>query len=164
MKASELRQIIREEVTRILKEESVLNEDYTLDDTNSLGLVGGYAGLYSLYKGIPFTAKALGDSAEAMVYRYRKQILRARQIAQRQGRLDAIKPILTKFENDSKLKDMYNNLPNYSSGISAKAARQNEIRTKQLKEIAKYIKSKLTPDEMKFFEDVSSMLRTGDIK
>ena len=84
--------------------------------------------------------------------------------AKKEGRLDTIKPIIAKFEDDEELKNMYQNLTPKDNGFSAKTRENNALRAKQLQAIAKYIKSKLTPEEMKYFTDVSSMMRTGDIE
>jgi len=54
------------------------------------------------------------------------------------------------------LKDMYKNLPSYKDNPKQ--------RTKQLNSIASYVKSKLTNEEMRYFNDISSMLRTGDLR
>ena len=59
---------------------------------------------------------------------------------------------------------MYQDLTPKDNGVSSKARENNALRAKQLQAIAKYIKSKLTPEEMKYFIDVSSMMRTGDIE
>jgi len=77
--------------------------------------------------------------------------------AKKEGRLDTIKPIIAKFENDEELKNMYQALPAKNN------FGDNRERNKQMTAIAKYIKSKLNDEEMKYFTDISAMLRTGDI-
>jgi hypothetical protein len=144
--------------------EQKLNEDMALVGDIALGVVGGLAGLWALFKGVPAVLGTLGVAAGAMADRMEKKAKEAAAIARKDGRLETIKPIVAKFENDTKLKDMYKALPEYSQSVTAKGKAQNAERTKQMLAIAKYIKSKLTPDEMQYFTDISAMLRTGDIK
>jgi hypothetical protein len=163
MKASEFRKLIREEVRNTVNEQK-LNEDLALAGDIALGIAGGFAGLWALFKGVPAVLGTLGNAAGAIADRMEKKAKEAAAIARKDGRLETIKPIIAKFENDTKLKDMYKALPEYSQSIAAKSQAQNAERAKQMQAIAKYIKSKLTPDEMQYFTDISAMLRTGDIK
>lgn len=163
MKAQELKQLIREEIRNTIKEQQ-LNEDLALVGNIALGVAGGLVGLWALIKGGGAVLSGLGDTAEALSIAMEKKAKAAAAIARKDGRLETIKPIIAKFENDAKLKDMYKALPEYSQSIAAKSQAQNAERAKQMQAIAKYIKSKLTPDEMQYFTDISAMLRTGDIK
>lgn len=163
MKASEFKKLIREEVRNTINEQK-LNEDLALAGDIALGIAGGLAGLWALFKGVPVVLGTLGSAAGAIADRMEKKAKEAAAIARKDGRLETIKPIIAKFENDAKLKDMYKALPEYSQSIAAKSQAQNAKRAKQMQAIAKYIKSKLTPDEMQYFTDISAMLRTGDIK
>jgi len=163
MKASEFKKLIREEVRNTINEQK-LNEDLALAGDIALGIAGGLAGLWALFKGVPVVLGTLGSAAGAIADRMEKKAKEAAAIARKDGRLETIKPIIAKFENDAKLKDMYKALPEYSQSIAAKSQAQNAERAKQMQAIAKYIKSKLTPDEMQYFTDISAMLRTGDIK
>jgi hypothetical protein len=163
MNSKQLKQIIREEISNVVNEQR-LNEDMALVGDIALGIVGGLAGLWALVKGGSVVVGALGAAAGELADRMEAKAKKATAIAKKEGRLETIKPIVAKFKNDSKLKDMYNALPAYSSSITAKAKKDNALRTKQLQTIAKYIKAKLTPEEMTYFEDISAMLRTGDIK
>jgi hypothetical protein len=163
MTTHELRNLIREEVRKATNEH-LLKEDAALIGNIALGVAGGLVGLWALVKGTKAVGQVLGFGAEAIAYRMKKQAEQALESAKR-GRIRiAIKPIIAKFENDSKLKAMYQELPEYDSSMSKTSKEQNRIRAKQLQTIAKYIKSKLTPEEMEFFEDISSTLRTGDFK
>ena len=64
------------------------------------------------------------------------------------------------FKNDQKLADMYQALPPYD----VIRGRDFNGRRKALTAIGNYIKSKLTPEEMTYFRDISAMLRDGDLK
>ncbi len=157
-KAYEAKQNIKEDA------ENAINEDMALVGDIALGVVGGLAAVWAIVKGIPVVVGALGMGASSLVDEIQDEARKALAQARRQGRLETIKPIIAKFENDTKLKNMYKDLPPYSTSTSAKGKESNVLRTKQLQEIAEYIKSKLTKDEMQYFTDISSMLRTGDIK
>jgi hypothetical protein len=163
MNSIKLKQIIREEVRSVVNKQR-LNEDMALVGDIALGVVGGLAGLWAIVKGVPVVLGVLGMGAGELADRMEAKAKKATAIAKKQGRLETIKPIIAKFENDTKLKDMYKALPPYSTSTSAKGKESNILRTKQLQAIAKYVKSKLTNDEMQYFTDISSMLRTGDIK
>jgi hypothetical protein len=163
MKKSEFRKLIREEVRKAVNEQR-LNEDMALVGDIALGVVGGLAGLWALFNGVPAVLGTLGAAAGAIADKMEKKAKQAAAIAKKEGRLETIKPILVKFQNDTKLKDMYKALLPYSDSVTADARQNNALRTKQLTDIAKYIKAKLTPEEMQYFTDISAMLRTGDIK
>jgi hypothetical protein len=163
MKATEFKKLIREEVRNAVNEQR-LNEDMALVGDVALGVAGGLAGLWALFTGVPAVLGALGVTAGAIADKMEKKAKEAAAIAKKEGRLETIKPILVKFQNDTKLKDMYKALPPYSDSITAKARQNNALRANQLTDIAKYIKAKLTPEEMQYFTDISATLRTGDIK
>jgi hypothetical protein len=76
--------------------------------------------------------------------------------------------IADKFNNDEDLKSKLEELAKYpyqdTTFISgkrekAKATESNNSRKTLMREIAKYVKSKLTPDEQKFFTEVNAILR-----
>lgn len=119
----------------------------------ALGIVGGVAGIWALQG----AAAVLGNLAVAFGQGLSDTIKSATKRASTKARRELISGITKKFEGDVELEKMYAQLPPYSDK-NAKA------RTKQLKDIADYIKSKLSDDEMKYFTDISSMLRTGDVK
>jgi hypothetical protein len=164
MKTSELRKLIREEVRNVVSEKQKLNEDMSLVGDIALGVAGGLAGLWALVRGTPVVLSALGSVAGEIASSIQDKAKKAAAKAKREGRLETIKPIVAKFANDTKLKDMYKALPEYSNSITSKAGMQNKERAKQMRVIAKYIETKLTPDEMQYFTDIASMLRTGDIR
>ena len=137
-------------------------EEGAVIDT-ALGVAGGLVGLWALLKGGAVVAGVLGGAAINIVDRIADKAEAAAMKAKKEGRLDTIKPIISKFENDEELKNMYQNLTPKDNGFSAKTRENNALRTKQLQTIAKYIKSKLNDEEMKYFTDISAMLRTGDI-
>jgi len=132
--------------------EEFVNEDLGIIDI-ALGAAVGVAGLWALVQGLPVVGRVLGDAAEALANRAEAK---AKQAAKGQ-RKELIGEIIKKFEGDTKLKQMYNDLPVYTDKTAN--ARKRELTT-----IGNYIKSKLTPEEMKYFTDVSSMLRTGDVR
>lgn len=129
-----------------------VNEDLGIIDI-ALGAAVGVAGLWALVQGLPVVGRVLGDAAEALANGVEKK---AKEAARGQ-RKELIGEIIKKFDGDARLKQMYNDLPPYTD----KAA---SARKRQLTTIGNYIKSKLTPEEMKYFTDISSMLRTGDVK
>lgn len=137
----------------LLKEnEEPIEEDLSLIGDIALGVVGGLAGLWAAVGITKFVKNmamaglgAIADKAES-----------AAKNAARNRRKETVTAIIQKFKGDTQLESMYAALPQSSDKT------KNE-RNKQLKMIAEYIKSKLTPEEMKYFTDVSSMLRTGDI-
>jgi hypothetical protein len=71
-----------------------------------------------------------------------------------------IKKISKKFETDMKLKKMYENLPPYDE---ANRKGTNARRALELRKIAKYIKSKMTDEERRYFTDVSKEIRSWKI-
>ena len=137
-------------------------EEGAVIDT-ALGVAGGLVGLWALLKGGAVVAGVLGNTAINIIDRMADKAKAAAMKAKKEGRLDTIKPIIAKFEDDEELKNMYQNLTPKDNGFSAKTRENNALRTKQLQAIAKYIKSKLNDEEMKYFTDISAMLRTGDI-
>lgn len=161
MKLTQFRKLIREEVRRVVNEEQQLEESV---GEIALGVAGGLAGLWALVNGVPLVLSALGMVASNIAGSMLEKAKKAAAIAKREGRLETIKPIMAKFANDETLKNMYKALPEYSRSITSKGQIQNAERAKQMQAIAKYVKAKLSPEEMKFFEDISSMLRTGDLK
>ena len=77
---------------------------------------------------------------------------------------ETIVPIAKRFENDKELEKMYQELNPFMAGYSKTASAKNKERTKALNKIAKYIKSKLSKDELYYFSAVSAVLRTGEAK
>jgi hypothetical protein len=135
--------------------ENQLEEGAVID--TALGVAGGLVGLWALINGGGVVLGALGGTALSIADKMKDKAQKAAAKAKKEGRLDTIKPIIAKFENDEELKNMYQALPaKNNSG-------DNRERNKQMTAIAKYIKSKLNDEEMKYFADISAMLRTGDI-
>ena len=125
----------------------------------ALGVAGGLVGLWALIKGGTAVLNTLGDTAGAIADKMEAKAKQAAAIAKKEGRLETIKPIIAKFENDEELKNMYKALPVKDNKFGA----NNKERNRQMAAIAKYIKSKLNDEEIKYFTDISAMLRTGDI-
>lgn len=130
-----------------------VNEDLGTVVDVAMGVAVGLMGLWALVQGAPAVSRVLGDAAEAIA---NKAEAKAKQASKNQ-RKELIGEIIKKFDGDARLKQMYNDLPPYTD----KAA---SARKRQLTTIGNYIKSKLTPEEMKYFTDISSMLRTGDVR
>ena len=72
----------------------------------ALGVVGGFAALYGITRGIPSVLGALGAAAAETAERMADKAKRAAMKAKKEGRLDTIKPIVAKFENDEEIKNM----------------------------------------------------------
>ena len=68
---------------------------------------------------------------------------------------NVIHPIVEKFKDDMVLKQMYAELPTYDPNNYAE-------RQKKLTTITKYIKSKLSGNELNYFTDVSKPLRDSN--
>jgi hypothetical protein len=129
-----------------------VNEDAGLIADVAIGVAVGIAGLWALVQGLPVVGNVLGDAAEVIA---NKAEAKAKLAAKGQRR-ELIEEIIKKFDGDTRLAQMYQDLPPYK-------ANAHSARARQLSTIGKYIKARLTPEEMKYFTDVSSMLRTGDI-
>jgi hypothetical protein len=129
-----------------------IQEDLALAGNIALGVVGGFAGLYALVK----TTKFLGYVAGQGLMALGNKLQSSAKTAARGRRKELIMGIIKKFEGDTELQSMYAALPPYTPKT------KNE-RNNQMKKIATYIKSKLNPEEMDYFNDISSMLRTGDL-
>ena len=133
--------------------EEFVNEDIGTVVDVAMGVAVGLMGLWALVQGAPAVSRVLGDAAETIA---NSAEAKAKQAAKNQ-RKELIGEIIKKFEGDERLKQMYNDLPPYTD-------RAANARKRQLTTIGNYIKSKLTPEEMKYFTDISSMLRTGDVR
>jgi hypothetical protein len=81
---------------------------------------------------------------------------------------DEASKIADKFNNDDELKGKLEELAKYpyldttfikGKREKAKADESNKTRKNLMREIAKYVKSKLSPDEQKFFTEVNAILR-----
>lgn len=140
--------------------ESTVNEDLGVIDI-ALGVATGIAGLWAVVQGLPLVGRALGNAAEALADQIEARVKSVAK-GKRKG---LIEEIVKKFDSDTKLKQMYQDLPEYMErGDHSRIIRNNTERRKQLTAIGNYVKTKLTPEEMQYFTDISSMLRTGDVK
>lgn len=147
--------------TFLNESKETVNEDIGLIGDIAIGVASGLVGLWALVKGAGAARRFLGDAAVDLAD---KLEAKAKQAAKNQ-RKELVGEIVKKFDGDKELERMYQNLPEYSPYAKTKAMiTQNKERTKQLKAIGNYIKGKLTPEEMAYFTEISSMLRTGDIK
>ena len=138
-----------------------LNENFILD---AMGIVlVGAVGLYG--------------TAYAAAYAYDRVVTGADKLASVMTKVNnklemnklakIIEPIVERFKTDTQLQDMYKALPKYAvdrTGVNTDATRkQNNERNKQLAKIATYIKSKLQPEELKYFSDISKSLRSSTV-
>ena len=138
-----------------------LNENFILD---AMGIVlVGAVGLYG--------------TAYAAAYAYDRVVTGADKLASVMAKVNnklemnklakTIEPIVERFKTDTQLQDMYKALPKYAvdrTGVNTDATRkQNNERNKQLAKIATYIKSKLQPEELKYFSDISKSLRSSNV-
>ena len=140
--------------------ESVNEGVLTIAAGVALGLVGAIA----LLKGAKVAKNIVGNLALAAGDRV-AATQAAKRAAKRKSDLEQIvMPIVKKFEDDDQLKKMYDELIPYQGGVSIKANKSNKKRSKQLQDIAKYIKSKLTPEEELYFTNVSKYLRDGVVE
>jgi hypothetical protein len=139
---------------------SEVNEDAGMVIDVAMGVAAGLMGLWALVQSAPLVGRLFGDGAEHLANKFEKQA----KMALKNHRKETIAPIIAKFKNDKQLADMYQKLTPYTQGLNKNQILDNKDRRKQLITIGKYIKSKLTPEEMKYFTDISAMLRDGDLK
>jgi hypothetical protein len=141
-----------------------VNEDAGMVVDVAMGVAVGLMGLWALVQGAPAVQRIFGDAADYLADKAEKKA----KAALKNQRKETIAPIIAKFKNDKQLADMYQNLTPYSAaaklGSSQAGLKAQQGRVNQLTKIGKYIKSKLTPEEMAYFRDISAMLRDGDIK
>jgi hypothetical protein len=137
-----------------------LNEDAGMVIDVAMGVAVGLMGLWGLVQGAPVVSRVFGDAADHLANSAEKK---AKEAAKGK-RKELIADIIKKFDGDTRLEKMYQELTPYTQGITKNQILDNKDRTRQLTTIGNYIKAKLTPEEMKYFTDVSSMLRTGDLR
>ena len=143
---------------------SEVNEDAGMVLDVAMGVAVGLMGLWALVQSAPLVGRVFGDAAEYLANKSEKKA----KMALKNQRKETIAPIIAKFKNDKQLAGMYQNLTPYSAaaklGSSQAGLKAQQGRVNQLTKIGKYIKSKLTPEEMAYFKDISAMLRDGDLK
>jgi hypothetical protein len=141
-----------------------INEDAGMVVDVAMGVAAGLMGLWALVQGAPAVQRVFGDAADYLASKAEKKA----KMALKNQRKETIAPIIAKFKNDKQLADMYQNLTPYSAaakmGSSQAGLKAQQGRVNQLTKIGKYIKSKLTPEELVYFRDISAMLRDGDLK
>lgn len=123
----------------------------------------GILGVVGLVKGLSVAKRLAGETLDFAAGKALNKLNANIDARRKEELLSKIEPIADKFSNDEQLKAMYDSLPARIDSVSKQAVANNEKRNKQLRDIAKYIKSKLTEDEMEHFEDVSKFLRTGTV-
>ena len=140
-----------------INKESVVNEE-TINEIGVLGVASGVAlglvGVIALSKGVGFAKRQFGNAMSVVADKMEKKVKKIES----DNAKKAIMDIAKKFENDKKLQGMYQSLPAYKDGG------KNSERKKGMAEIAKYVKSKLSSDEMQYFYDLNTYLRTNKIK
>lgn len=156
------------------EEDSISEMQNTKEPVNEIGVLAasgavalGLLGAYGLYKGIKWVGSTLGDAALELAYKLDTATATKKAVSRKERYMQVIQGIAQKFEGDQQLAQMYQNLPEYQPGLGLKHSdkvKMNNERTKQLKQIGDYIKSKLTDEELQYFADVSSILRTGELK
>jgi hypothetical protein len=143
---------------------SEVNEDAGMVVDVAMGVAVGLMGLWALVQSAPLVGRVFGDVAEYLAAKAEKKA----KAALKNQRKETIAPIIAKFKNDKQLADMYQNLTPYDAaaklGSSQAGLKAQQGRVNQLTKIGNYIKSKLTPEELVYFRDISAMLRDGDIK
>lgn len=139
-----------EEFTTEHQYDEQINESFLV---TAAAAAAGVAGLWALVKTGPWVRKVAGEAAHIIGNAALAKLERDR-LAKYTAMIDGI---VAKFEDDEVLKSMYKDLPPYSN--LKKDAKTNAIRTKQLKSIGEYIKTKLSEDELKYFIDISKSLR-----
>jgi hypothetical protein len=147
------------------KSESVVNEG----QLNELGFLMtaaaaavGIVGAGLLIKGARFINQKLIDTAYSAAVQLKAKLAAKKAIQDKEQLEATVKPMISKFENDSKLKQMYSELPEYNRyPVSMPAIEGNRKRQAMLKKISIYITSKLTDDEKKYVNDISKYLRGG---
>ena len=137
----------------------------TLDESLALSIAGGIVlgvvGAIAAVKGLKAVSNIGANVLDAAAYAIRD----AKDKAEDKKLFnDVIVPIAKRFENDKELEKMYQELNPFMEGYSQTAVNKNKERTKGLNKIAKYIKSKLSKDELFYFSEVSAVLRTGEAK
>ena len=141
-----------------------VNEDAGMVVDVAMGVAVGLMGLWALVQSAPLVGRVFGDAAEYLADKSAKKA----KLALKDKRKETIAPIIAKFKNDKQLADMYQALTPYSAaaklGSSQAGLKAQQGRVNQLTKIGNYIKSKLTPEELVYFRDISAMLRDGDLK
>jgi len=94
-------------------------------------------------------------------------------LARKDAKLKAsAEAIATKFNDDAELNGLMTKLQQFpymkplmaGKRESVKVAANNKERSKILRDMAKYVKSQLTPEEMEFFVEVNKMLKTKPLE
>ena len=132
-----------------------INENFLLDAMGTV-LVGSVGLLGAYYGGI--AGFEIAANAKDKLSRRYKEI--------KQNRLDKkLEPILDRFANDPAVQNMYKALPKYRDPFNAPTDEQaleqekiNKQYVEQAKEISDYIKSQLSPEELKYVKNITAGL------
>ncbi len=134
------------------------------------GVVLGGLALITLYKGAKYASNWVGKKAVDLkdaIETAANKLEREKYFA---AKNEHISKMAEKFADDDKLKSMYKELTPYDATRTVDARKLKKVkannykRNKEMTEIAKYIKSKLSAEEMSHFSDISAMLRNNIIE
>jgi hypothetical protein len=155
MTKSELKQLIRETIAE--EQNSNVNEVDISDIGNAI-ITGGLGGAAAFFGILAVGAgwKYANEFAAEVVWNISAKIKAEKAAAAAAARYtNVIHPIVEKFKDDVVLQQMYAELPKYDPKNYAE-------RQKKLTKIAAYIKSKLSGNELQYFNDVSKVLRDSN--
>jgi hypothetical protein len=155
MTKQELKSLIRETISEA--QNNNVNEVDISDIGNAI-VVGGLGGAAAFFGILAVGAgwKYANEFAAEVVWNISAKIKAEKAAAAAAARYtNVIHPIVEKFKDDMVLKQMYAELPTYDRNNYAE-------RQKKLTTITKYIKSKLSGNELNYFTDVSKSLRDSN--
>lgn len=161
MRRSELRQMIREEITREKKVDHILSEQQLNEDVLTIagGVVLGLVGFMA--------AKKLAGAGTRAAYRWldkkTAEMEKAKRIAAKTARNEkykaAVDSVAQKFANDSQLDAMLKQLASVPYSDDSK----RKERSKLLRQISSYVKGKLDPQEARLLKGVLKQLRGEEV-
>ena len=155
MNKEQLKQLIRE---TIAEEQNNNVNEVDMGDIGNAIIIGGVGGAAALFGILAVGAgwRYASEFAAEVVWNIKDKIRAERVAAAAAARYtNVIHPIVEKFKDDMVLKQMYAELPKYDPKNYAE-------RQKKLTKIAAYIKSKLSGNELQYFNDVSKVLRDSN--
>lgn len=155
MTRTQLKQLIRE---TLAEEQNNSVNEVDMSDIGNAIITGGLGGAAAMFGILAVGAgwKYANEFAAEVVWNISAKIKAERAAAAAAARYtNVIHPIVEKFKDDMVLKQMYAELPKYDPKNYAE-------RQKKLTKIAAYIKSKLSGNELQYFNDVSKVLRDSN--
>lgn len=155
MTRTQLKQLIRE---TLAEEQNNSVNEVDMSDIGNAIITGGLGGAAAMFGILAVGAgwKYANEFAAEVVWNISAKIKAERAAAAAAARYtNVIHPIVEKFKGDVVLQQMYAELPKYDPKNYAE-------RQKKLTKIAAYIKSKLSGNELQYFNDVSKVLRDSN--